>query len=432
MRKMKLSNYNIIDWCEDGVTIYNTYSGGVLGLNAEYTEKFKKLTENEEFEYDPEDDLSQGLLNGNMIIDSNIDEAEAIIVQNKLARFGNESASYTIAPTLECNFRCPYCYENGKRYNTMDERVLNETINFINKTSENKSKVSVVWYGGEPLLRLDLIEKITNGIKNIKNYQAQIVTNGYYLTEERAIKLKELNVKYAQVTIDGPPEIHNKRRCLPNGEDTFFVILKNLQKAADHLFINIRVNVDKTNMKLADRVLDYLEEYGLSGKVGLYLAPVDQVNDSCTAPNCYKDEEFAVEQTKFARRNLSRGFNFIDLPNFNPSICGAVSADCYIIDPLGDIYKCWDHIGYAEEKVGSIFDTENTVLNANYLKWLGYDPIFYKDCHDCKVLPICMGGCPYKNLKGGKMSCDASKFNAMEMMKLLAEAYNSEAAGANA
>ncbi|MBQ7943895.1 MAG: radical SAM protein [Lachnospiraceae bacterium] len=356
-----------------------------------------------------------------MAVESDVDETRVVLVQSNLARYGSNMAAFTIAPTLECNFRCPYCYEVGKRYNTMTEEVIENTIKFINEQSKDMAKISIAWYGGEPLLRIDLIEKITQGIENVEKYSANIVTNGYYLTEENAKKLKELHVKYAQVTIDGPPDIHNTRRCLPTGADTFFVIMENIRKAAEHIFIAIRINVDKTNMQRVDEILDYLIEYGLQDKVGVYLAPVDAINDGCHAPSCFTDSEFATEQINFAARNMKRGFNFLELPHFNPAMCGAVSPHSYVIDPLGDLYKCWDHIGYKEESFGNIADENINVKQSNYLKWIDYDVFQYEDCKGCNILPICMGGCPFKNIKKGEMQCGATKYNATDMMRLLRE-----------
>ena len=96
-----------------------------------------------------------------------------------------------------------------------------------------------------------------------------------------AIFLKEQNVTHAQVTVDGPPDIHNKRRCLPDGSDTFFKILKNISEASDFIRISIRVNIDKTNLTRADEILEYLDQFGMQRKVSLYLAAVDDINGCC-------------------------------------------------------------------------------------------------------------------------------------------------------
>lgn len=63
-----------------------------------------------------------------------------------------------IAPTLNCNFNCPYCFENDKRASTMSDSTINDLIDFI-KSFEGIKEMSLTWYGGEPLLALPTIEK---------------------------------------------------------------------------------------------------------------------------------------------------------------------------------------------------------------------------------------------------------------------------------
>lgn len=110
--KMKLSMFNVVEPIEDGILIYNTNSGGILRLNKEYEEKYNVLAKNE-----PMDDekLKSALVQGKMLIgEDEGDEVEKLFVENKMMRFGGSSIGITIAPTMACNFRCPYCYERER------------------------------------------------------------------------------------------------------------------------------------------------------------------------------------------------------------------------------------------------------------------------------------------------------------------------------
>jgi uncharacterized protein len=420
-QRMKLSKFNIIVDNKDlTCIIYNSSTGGILELDGKYKKMFLKASKSNDFSNLPKDLLDT--LKAGDIIKDDIDEIAALKIFNNMVRMSSDNIGLTIAPTTTCNFRCPYCYEKGASISTMDDKIINETINFINKMSIDKNQLNITWYGGEPLLHVDIIEKITNGIvdKERLHYNANIVTNGYFLTREMAEKLYKLNVMYAQITINGPPEIHNIRRCLPNGEDTFYVIMKNIENICDILRISIRVNVDKENICRVDEILNVLEQKNLIKKVGLYLAPVDNINESCNQHNCLNSLEFSKEEAEFIRRNLKRGYNFINIPSGQQQICGAVSLQSYIIDPLGNLYKCWDEIGRKETSVGSVF--EPITLNANMIKWLGYNFLdFHKECEDCNILPLCMGGCPYHNYNAKEKHCHALKYNAKEMVAILSD-----------
>lgn len=42
-----------------------------------------------------------------------------------------------LVPTLNCNFNCPYCFENGKRGGVMSKDTINDLLEFI---KENKNR----------------------------------------------------------------------------------------------------------------------------------------------------------------------------------------------------------------------------------------------------------------------------------------------------
>lgn len=422
MEKMKLSKFNIYVEYKNDLLIYNTLSGGILRLTTPYVQKIQQLRQCPNIIFDNEDnELFDNLRLGEMIIENDIDELAYLKAHNTLLRFSSSSYGLTIAPTMKCNFRCPYCYEKGHNLHTMTPEIVEKTKTFIQNLSQTTKTLSIAWYGGEPLLALDIIKEISKtAIDSFgDNYEAYMVTNGYLLTEENIHCLKEICVKDIQITIDGPPDIHNKLRKLPNGEDTFFVIIKNIQAAIriyPELKITIRVNTDKNNISRVDEILDYLQKYNLKDKVHLYLAPVDNINDTCNSSYCFTNEEFAQEQLDFIKRNHKENYHFAHLPKANPYICGAVSINSCIIDPLGNIYKCWDDIGRQEYIAGNLDDGLSRAENTT--KWLNYD-FLEANCKECAFLPLCMGGCPNYKIRSGQNRCMPIKQNAIELVKLM-------------
>ena len=190
-----------------------------------------------------------------------------------------------------------------------------------------------------------------------------------------------------------------------------------------NLKITIRVNTDKTNIHRVDEILDFIEKYELKNRIGLYLAPIDNVNGTCNATQCFNNQEFAVEQLQFIKRNLERGFNFVNIPSPNVYICGAPSSNSCVIDAEGDIYKCWDDVSRKEYKCGTI--SEGITMNSNTAKWLSYD-FMDEECGVCAYLPVCMGGCPNYRIRYGKKKCIPFKENAIEIVELLYDLYNKE------
>lgn len=420
--KMKLSKFNVVESVEDGILIYNTNSGGILKLDEQYEKKYKALQEEQDIE---DEEFKKALCYGKMIVNQEEgDETKKLFLENIMSRFGGNSIGLTIAPTMTCNFRCPYCYEKGKEYVTMNAETIKKMKEYFRSLKEQYKYLSITWYGGEPLVAFDIIKELTEEAYNIFGkdcVMADAVTNGYLLDEDTVLDMQKLNINRIQVTIDGPPEIHNQRRRLPSGEDTFFVILGNLQKALKlypELSIAVRINVDKTNVSRVDEIEKYLEEYGLLGKVSAYIAPVSNINETCVDGDCLNVKEFALEEIKFLKKNQKEGMKFVRVPAKMVGMCGAVSANSWVIDAKGDFYKCWDDVSAIPERVGSLYE-ETQKINKKLLDWLSYTIEDDEECVQCPYLPVCMGGCPNYRIKNKGKNCHSIKENANQIVRLV-------------
>lgn len=426
---MKISRFNVEIEEQDSLIIYNTLSGGILKIEDKYAKEYKQLKSKQEVCLDKE--LLQNLKRANMVVDEEIDEIGMLKIMHTSLTHALDNYSLSIAPTMKCNFICPYCYEKGRNLYTMSREVVDLVKKYFVQLKETAKHFGIAWYGGEPLLAFDIIKELSECAIELfgDNYSATMVTNGYNLTKNIVETFKSLKITALQVTIDGPPDIHNQMRKMPNGEDTFFVILKNMKEALEidpELRITIRVNTDKTNIERTDEIIQYLEEYDLIHKVGMYLAPIDNINGTCDAEsNCFTNSEFAKEQINFIKRNIKYSDIFINIPRCNMYICGAVAANSYVIDPLGNIYKCWDDISNKKHCIGNIKD--GISYSKEYTKWILYDPFESSECSNCCFLPLCMGGCPNHFIKDKKHKCLPIKENVKEFVELLDKTRKREA-----
>lgn len=417
---MYLSKYNIIKEIDNETLIYNTKSAGVLKLNNEYARELENLKNNKKCN---KEDLMEALKQGAMLVDDNIDEDDLLKIQHSIAKLDNQSLGLTIAPTLECNFACSYCFEEGYRHNTMSEEVQNAVVDFVKKQKDSIKNIGISWYGGEPLLALDIIESFTSSFLEITgediDYSAGMVTNGYNLTQKVAKRLKELKIKKIQVTLDGHKEIHNKRRMLLNGQGTFDKIINNIKNCYDIIPISVRINVDKANIQYLDKLIETFEKLDLKNKVNLYLAPVEDAFNTCSNSQCLTMSDFSREEALFLKKIVDKGFNNISIPLPSSSNCGAVLLNSYVIDPKGDLYKCWNHIGREEDKVGDIFNGPK--FNKNLSKWILFNPFESEECSSCEFMPVCLGGCPFHKVVHGKNKCRSIKHNVPLILDLFNE-----------
>jgi len=250
---------------------------------------------------------------------------------------------------------------------------------------------------GGPLLNLKVAKYITLKLNewcthNNITFSVSIVTNGVLLDMRVYEFLKSFNLSSIQVTIDGPAEVHNKRRMFKNGSGTFDVIIDNIAKISRDYKIGVRINVDKNNLKFIPETLDVLKTvlYNFSVSFG----HVHSSNDTFKgyANLCIPTDQFSKIHLKLVKLALSKGVE-IDLNSLlKPNIdgCADYHESAFVIDPRGDLYKCWEVVGNSKAKVGSKFDDS---FNYNYFKWVNHSPLKVEKCRKCEILPLCGGGC---------------------------------------
>lgn len=126
-----------------------------------------------------------------------------------------ENSSYMIRSvaidiTNKCNFRCLHCYNYSGEHNRESEMSDQEILNIINEICDYQPD-SICLCGGEPLLRVGLIYKICDLVKNKNsNNVINMVSNGYFLNDEIANNLKEKGLGTIQISLDGSKPIsHN-------------------------------------------------------------------------------------------------------------------------------------------------------------------------------------------------------------------------------
>ena len=266
---MKSSKYNLFWEVEDGkVLAFNSMSKGVAILTPEdYSEIQRILSSPDEYQYNTHKkrELKRKLIKGRFLIDENVDEMKILRFRFNSVMYNADTFSLTVCPTLNCNMRCSYCYQSGfecveqlqRSHNlVMSDEVKRRLVKLVEKKTKQARKFRLIWYGGEPLLALDTVAGLGRKFKEIceKNeckYEASIVTNGYLLTENVAERLRDSGVTSAEVILDGPPEVHDRRRPLKNGKGTFGTIFNNIKASSKIIEVILRINIDKTNIHSA-------------------------------------------------------------------------------------------------------------------------------------------------------------------------------------
>lgn len=389
---------HLIPWKKSAIA-FSALTGGMVTVPAEIADDLKnENTANlqEIVKHCPE------LLIMGAIVKEDLDELDLIRVRMGRGRYGQKWLEATIAPTLACNMQCVYCNQpEDSRSWHMTDGIAEALIDYIDERLSGRTGFSVTWYGGEPLLTLDRILSMQSEIYSLCQehkalLMASIVTNGLILDREIVEQLVESGVRQAQVTLDGPPDIHDSRRKTKKGGETFGRILTNILNVSDLIDIKIRANLDGSNRYHLSDLVTLLSNHNMLDKV--YIAPVVGLDNSCTAMSIpfLNGNEFGSalipQMDRLSEELTTARLTPVNLP------CTAPCESSYVFGPKGHVYRCWHELGHPE----LAFDHVN---NGDFrpdrmLFWLGYDPLDSPECMECNVLPLCLGGCPDLRQKG--------------------------------
>lgn len=424
----KVSRYNKIFTKDENIKlIYNTFSGayGILNNSGiELLNSIENIVENKLTEEKKE--IFNILKQNNFIIEDTIDEFELLNIRKNKVKYASKSLVLTIAPTMNCNMDCPYCYEK-KVSSKMNEETINALKEFVEKEVENREikYIMVNWYGGEPLLAMDVIKNLSEFFieftdkMNIK-YSADMVSNGSLLNKDISDSLvNKYKVKSIQITLDGGRETTNERRYLKNNEKSFDKIINAIKVASEsNLRVSVRVNVDKNNINEIDEVIEVLKENNLlnNKNVYLYYAPVIASTEKCTifTTNCFSMKEFAEIDNGLMLKLYNNGI----MPSYPvPKCieCGATSETVFVIESNGNLYRCWDEIENLDRCIGNVFT--GIRINKPYIEWLSLTTD--EKCTECDKLPICQGGCPYERIVNKNLQCHFKSINMEKTLEII-------------
>ncbi len=259
---MKVSRYNFIHTKNDITVFYNSRTGALATVDSEFMKVIKAIEDGSfiEDEYSPV--LISQMKYAGAIIDDEINELKEIEFISNSQKYESSALYLTIAPTLNCNCRCKYCYEKREK-NELSLELQEAILKFIQHYTKIKT-LEVVWYGGEPLLTKSIVWSISEKImehclNNDISYSASMISNLTLMTEDDCVLFKKFSINKFQATLDGSRDTHNKIRVEPNSTDSYGKILKNINLLlSNNINVDIRVNLDRNNITDLDSLFEEL------------------------------------------------------------------------------------------------------------------------------------------------------------------------------
>jgi uncharacterized protein len=376
--------------------------------------------------------LRQRLAAAGVLVPASFDERAALFDIRRRSLDAPDTLLLTLAPTIQCNFRCTYCFESH-RQEAMTPAIEADLMRFIARKAEGTRAITTTWFGGEPLLRPDVVERVqrfTNSLGEARGLSVSrgIVTNGYFLSEEMVRRLQALgDWKMVQVTVDGLPELHDTRRVLVGGQGTWERVVRNTRLALDlGLPVSLRINVDRRNAPSLPTLIDRLIDEQILPRALVTLGFIVDSTDTCAhvKDDVLSDEDRARLTIWFDAELLRR--DLLPTAGLPSPLCGPMcsveSKLGFVVAPSGLIFKCWNQIDRGpEEAIGHVSEVPVPNAEAETVRWRRYDPSTRQGCSNCKALPTCMGGCPWEYERLQRVhrgECDTFRFFPKEVVQL--------------
>ena len=148
--QLKESDYNFIydDLGKDQVVFYNSRTGALAVVHDAQYQQFKAFQETGKEIEDTE--FLNNLLKCGYLLPAGVDEKFLIKTNLMLGRYNKSLLSLTIAPTMACNFRCIYCFEQGHYGNRLMDQATQDHPDGVHRKASGRRKISfcsLVWRG---------------------------------------------------------------------------------------------------------------------------------------------------------------------------------------------------------------------------------------------------------------------------------------------
>lgn len=418
METLRVSSYMIpvkLENEEGKYTLIHGYTGAIDIVTESLLNQIKHI--------ETENTLSEEILHTLQkrgYITNKTAEEESMYVQ-RIAKALHQRESilmknFTWVVTYNCNFRCPYCFEyrdikDGEKNIVFSKPMVDkayQAMETIEPTTQFRSSI-ITLYGGEPLLaeNKEVVAYIVEeGIK--RGYKFTAITNGYDLNHYIDLLSAEKIYK-VQITLDGAKEQHDQKRIHYQDHNTFNKIITNIQLALEKdVKIVVRINIDNKNIENFTQLKEVFEEKGFTQKENFrFYTSILRNNENISEKDKQKLEFISVasffkkqQHNEFSSYCQDYGtyqkiYNAIQkgkpLP-LRSSFCSSQTGG-YVLDPIGNIYPCWETVGNKLFQIGNYLNSQIT-WNKNIVKqWQGKYGGNNIRCKQCKYVLFCGGGC---------------------------------------
>jgi len=248
--------------------------------------------------------------------------------------------------TDACNLRCRHCYQESHEQNhtsTDDLILVLNKIEDFTETFPYAEKFHINITGGEPFVHPDFFN-LLHEIESRKKFAIGILSNGFITGPDHFKKLRDLNLKHIQLSLEGSKRTHEKIR----GKGTYKKVIESMKLHRENkipFMVSFTAN--------SENYMEFGHAVKTAIKYGAFKVWTDRyipsgINDPLCLKSSQAEEYFRLIQKEKTRRRLKnsgkteiashRALQFLQCGG-TPYSCSAGS-NLLCIMPNGDVYPC--------------------------------------------------------------------------------------------
>ena len=401
--------------------LYNPLAGSVDIVNPSVLKLLDDIKNKQPFG-EVDDELLQFFLDNGYIYPNRAEEEEKERVEYEKYRLRVQGGAFQIILTTsyKCNLNCSYCYQDAagmsRSSHIMTPEMFEKADEFMSKLLKQRHEQYCYYllYGGEPLLPgakyRAVIERIAEECRMF-DIPLAAVTNGVCLSEYCDL-FKDLTIGEFQITVDGPPEVNDRRKKALDGKGSFERIMQGIEKAVDYEFpIYFKIVIDRENIDHVPELAEIVDGKGWldlpEDKFKIQLAEnaaLCSTSKASERENYMRPIEILRCLSKEAQRNSSMDklFNPFCMgirvlytagmpphPRFGACSAGSLQLT---FGPDGYVYPCMVHLGFPDSSIGTYYP-EIEINEEELEKYQDVPTQSIAECAECDLKYACGGKC---------------------------------------
>lgn len=308
--------------------------------------------------------------------------------------------------TKDCPMSCIYCYAHAGESKTTMTREL--ALRSIREAAKDRPEtLHVTFFGGEPTLCMDTISDSVDLAQTLaEKCQFHLSTGGVVLEKDIEYLIsKDFTIN---LSMDGPPDIQNRLRPLPQGMASSKVVEQTIRKlvSCDASF-KVRCTVTNLNVQ---RLAECVKYWAALGVRYIHFEPINIVGRAAILDVGLPDADVYIENFLSALDTAEKhgvgliNSAYMNLLNPSPCYCTTVAGDKLMVAPDGSLTLCYE----VQESTHPLQDfvigkydlvSDKFIIDSKKEKLLHAISVeSYRECEDCFAKYVCSGGCPNRNL----------------------------------